>query len=149
MKRVLTGTFALLVATLLSTANVFARDNVLDYANSIGQVSDGDTMNRVVEATSDGGYIVGGQAAVCIKYKRPIAYVEDFHLLGIDDDEGEVVSMAECEEWYDGWSPKTSSMSFTSKSLIISSDICSSSNVRSVSLSALGDGDEDEGAHPH
>ena len=71
-KRAILGVSALLAVAVLPVANVFAADSALDYANSIGQIENGDTINRVVEATSDGGYIVGGQTVGCIKYELEI-----------------------------------------------------------------------------
>lgn len=88
---------SLTCATLLAAAvvvappaNIFAVDNmtddVLDYAYSIGAIEGMATLNRVVEATTDGGYIVGGQAAGCKKYN--------------DDGTNELVDPQQCEEYY-------------------------------------------------
>ncbi|MBR0133939.1 hypothetical protein IJM16_01600 [Candidatus Saccharibacteria bacterium] len=111
MKRVLKSTAAVLMAAFLPVAGVFASSgNPLDYANSIGQVRESDTVNRVVEATADGGYVVGGQIIVC--EKRPIIedpYYGDINgsVMG-DNDEGgdssgeesEFVPAKECLDYY-------------------------------------------------
>jgi hypothetical protein len=48
---------------------VFAKaDDILDYANSIGQIDNHDTYNYVVNKTSDGGYVVGGATQFCVEY---------------------------------------------------------------------------------
>ena len=65
MKRLVFGLGASLAVGLLSTTGVFASS--LDYAKSVGQVDMADTGNFVIEATSDGGYVVGGQTVQCFK----------------------------------------------------------------------------------
>ena len=67
-KRMIWGSAALLMLATAVTplVKVFAADSVLDYANSMGAIDDSNTINRVVTATTDGGYIVGGQAAQCL-----------------------------------------------------------------------------------
>ena len=57
-KRAIFGVGAASLAVgLLSASGAFASS--LDYAMSVGQVEMGDTVNYVIEATSDGGYIAG------------------------------------------------------------------------------------------
>ena len=111
MKRLVFGLGTSLAVGLLSTTGVFASS--LDYAKSVGQVDMADTGNFVIEATSDGGYVVGGQTVQCFKrawidatnsldgnlkpatlmaqpaggYIRKTVY-------------GEVAPMEECEEYY-------------------------------------------------
>ena len=94
---------ASLTVGLLSAGGAFASS--LDYAMSVGQVEMGDTGNYVIEATSDGGYVVGGQAVHCFKE------VDDLPIpntLSMEPDDGyiqnevfgEVAPMEECEEYY-------------------------------------------------
>lgn len=64
MKKAIVGAGALLAASILPVANVFAIDP-LDYAKSVGSIGGADTINWAVEATSDGGYVVGGQTVGC------------------------------------------------------------------------------------
>lgn len=69
MKRILWSTVSLLVAVILPASSVFAKtDDILDYANSIGQIDNHDTYNYVVNKTSDGGYVVGGATQFCVEY---------------------------------------------------------------------------------
>lgn len=93
MKRVLLGTIAVLTAAVLPFSGAFAKDNPLDYANSIGQLDEADTTNLVVETTSDGGYVVGGRAISCIKRS-----VGDNSMQGTGDDY-EVIPTEECFEF--------------------------------------------------
>ena len=65
-KRAMFGVGASMAAVLLTSSSVFAAGG-LDYAKSLGQVDMGDTVNYVVEATSDGGYVAGGQTIQCFK----------------------------------------------------------------------------------
>ena len=65
-KRAIFGVGALLAAITLPVSSVFATGS-LDYAHSMGQVDMGDTVNYVIEATSDGGYVAGGQTVQCFK----------------------------------------------------------------------------------
>ena len=109
MKRVYLGVGASLAVGLLSASGAFASS--LDYAMSVGQVEMGDTVNYVIEATSDGGYIAGGQTIQCFKIEyggggiRGGAKAIDW--VGSSNEgwinrwvEGEVVPMADCEEYY-------------------------------------------------
>lgn len=57
---------AVLSAGVLAASSAFAVD-LLDYANSVGQVDEADTVNWVIGATSDGGYVAGGQTVQCFK----------------------------------------------------------------------------------
>ena len=59
-KRVMFGVGATVATALLSVSGVAFADG-LDYAMSVGQVDMADTANYVIEATSDGGYVAGGQ----------------------------------------------------------------------------------------
>lgn len=73
-KRLFWGTLAAAATLVLGLAPFMSTrattSSVLDYANSIGALNGADTANFVVAATSDGGYIVGGQAAKCIKIDK-------------------------------------------------------------------------------
>jgi len=110
MKRLVFGLGASLAVGLLSTSGAFASS--LDYAKSVGQVDTADTGNYVIEATSDGGYVVGGQTVQCFKdvggledslnsYLKPMTlsvaagggYIRN-------EVYGELVPMEECEEYY-------------------------------------------------
>ena len=62
-KRALWGVIAPFAISILLVPSVFA--DSLDYVESIGQVEASDTINYVIEATSDGGYVVGGQIVQC------------------------------------------------------------------------------------
>lgn len=102
-KRAIFGVGAASLAVgLLSASGAFASS--LDYAMSVGQVEMGDTVNYVIEATSDGGYIAGGQTIQCFKVMPEMVraaagkisrggWIQKWI-------EGEVVPMAECEEYY-------------------------------------------------
>ncbi len=69
MKRIVIGGLAILsAATLPFTGFAYAASTV-DYEYSVGQVEGADTINWVVEATDDGGYVVGGQTVMC--YRTP------------------------------------------------------------------------------
>ena len=143
------GTFALLAATLLSTANVFAGENYLDYANSIGQVKNGDTINRVVEATSDGGYVVGGQTVACMRQELLMVRIErdpnmTFESLDDDDDldaepEIEYVSIEECLEYFENQHSSKGVAALWSTDFSCAGDIATLPEV-----SSLSDDDEKE-----
>ena len=62
-KRALWGIIAPFAISILLVPSAFA--DSLDYVESIGQVEASDTINYVIEATSDGGYVVGGQIVQC------------------------------------------------------------------------------------
>ena len=93
---------ASLAVGLLSASGAFASS--LDYAMSVGQVEMGDTVNYVIEATSDGGYIAGGQTIQCFKIMNGGGALYDRYESGggwiRNRVEGEVVPMADCEEYY-------------------------------------------------
>ncbi len=80
------ATLLAIVVAMVSLTKASAVDNVLDYANSIGALNGAATLNRVVEATSNGGYIVGGQTAACMEYR--------------DEDGEKLVDSEQCEEYY-------------------------------------------------
>ncbi len=80
------ATLLAIVVAMVSLTKASAVDNVLDYANSIGALNGAATLNRVVEATSDGGYIVGGQTAACMEYR--------------DEDGEKLVDSEQCKEYY-------------------------------------------------
>ncbi len=107
-KRAILGVSALFAAAVLPVANVFATDSALDYANSIGQINDADTINRVVEATYDGGYIVGGQTIGCEKYivehymsNEPIDMEEPIGGVRSIGEGIVYVTLEECQAYYD------------------------------------------------
>ena len=91
-KRAFWGVAAPLAISALLVPSAFA--DTLDYAESIGQVETNDTINYVIEATSDGGYVVGGQTVQCYKYEETGAPK------GPSDEGGEKVSLSECLENY-------------------------------------------------
>ena len=107
-KRAILGVSALLAAAVMPVANVFAADSSLDYANSIGSLEGSDTINYVVEATSDGGYIVGGQAAKCIRFDwSKVPKVTDYDKMTDGSnvpiweeypEAAEIVGMSECQD---------------------------------------------------
>ena len=104
-KRALWGAVSPFAIGLLLMPSAFATS--LDYAKSIGQIEMGDTVNYVIEATSDGGYVVGGQTLQCLKYED--GGVEK----GDGDNPGpEVVLFSECEEYYGGDVNKTSTTDY-------------------------------------
>ncbi len=109
MKRFVFGVGASLIVGLLSATGAFASS--LDYAKSIGQIDMGDTVNYVVEATSDGGYVAGGQTIQCFKGGNGSQATTESFVGGlkpallsnnryISGNIGEVVPMSECEEAY-------------------------------------------------
>ena len=109
MKRFVFGVGASLTVGLLSATGAFASS--LDYAKSIGQIDMGDTVNYVVEATSDGGYVAGGQTIQCFKGGNASQTTTESFVGGlkpallsnsryISENSGEVVPMSECEEAY-------------------------------------------------
>lgn len=113
MKRVLLGASAILSAAILPFSGVSAA-SVVDYEKSVGQVEGADTINWVVEATDDGGYVVGGQTVACYKYvdTEPSAQVKAMSLDISDFAEGKNVEAAPYEEcikyyqdnkWADFW----------------------------------------------
>ncbi len=110
MKRVLKSTAAVLMAAFLPAMGAVASSgNPLDYANSIGRVGESDTINRVVEATADGGYVVGGQMVVCERYNADDWGGVEGKIMGDDDEldddslsepEPELVPAQECIDYY-------------------------------------------------
>ncbi len=96
MKRAIIGVGAVLSAGVLSVSSAFATDP-LDYANSVGQIDDADTYNWVIEATSDGGYIAGGQTVGCFKEEmgdvRLDKYGSNYY--------GEATDMQECLDYFE------------------------------------------------
>ena len=95
-KRAFWGAAAPLAIGLLLTPSAFASS--LDYAKSIGQIEMGDTINYVIEATSDGGYVVGGRTLICLKYEYE---EEDGGVRGQEEPEGVGVPISECMEYND------------------------------------------------
>ena len=89
------GAGALLAASILPAVSVFAVDP-LDYAKSVGSIGGADTINWVVEATSDGGYVVGGQTMGCYRHEDGVALASAH----ADNDDGELVEWSKCEEYY-------------------------------------------------
>ncbi|MBP5656020.1 hypothetical protein J6X15_00320 [Candidatus Saccharibacteria bacterium] len=67
MKRKIFGGLAILSAAMLPFSGIASAASVVDYEKRIGQVDGADTINWVVEATDDGGYVVGGQTMACYK----------------------------------------------------------------------------------
>ncbi len=113
MKRVLLGASAILAAAILPFSGVSAA-GMVDYEKSVGQVEGADTINWVVEATSDGGYVVGGQTVACYKYidDEPETKLKAMSLDVSDFAEGKNVEAAPYEEcikyyqdnkWADFW----------------------------------------------
>lgn len=148
MKKNILGIFALFGAVVVPAAGVSAAtNNPLDYAKSIGQVSESDTVNRVVEATSDGGYVVGGQILRCYRYladyytAMPIvdSYGDDDN---VDAGAGapELVSLNDCLSSQDqlpslagmGRTTIGTASSATSR-IMVSSDPCVGTTVKSFS----------------
>lgn len=97
MKKAIVGAGALLAASILPVANVFAIDP-LDYAKSVGSIGGADTINWVVEATSDGGYVVGGQTVGCYKYEGGDSVKAKAK--AVKNTSGELVEWSECEEYF-------------------------------------------------
>lgn len=95
MKKAIMGAGALLAASILPAVSVFAVDP-LDYAKSVGSIGGADTINWVVEATSDGGYVVGGQTMGCYRHEDGVALASAH----ADNDDGELVEWSKCEEYY-------------------------------------------------
>lgn len=96
-KRAILSVGASMAAVLLTSGSVFAAEG-LDYAKSLGQVDMGDTVNYVIEATSDGGYVAGGQTIQCFKIvydERGGRATDGSWLL----EHGEVAPMEECFEY--------------------------------------------------
>jgi len=67
MKRFTFGIVATLSTIVLPLSGFASAASSVDYEKSVGQVDGADTINWVIEATSDGGYVVGGQTLVCYK----------------------------------------------------------------------------------
>lgn len=67
MKRFTFGAVIALSMAILPLSEFVVAASSVDYEKSIGQVDGADTINWVVEATSDGGYVVGGQTMRCYK----------------------------------------------------------------------------------
>ena len=87
LRRALLLASACFVAALpLSGASA---ESYIDYEKSVGQVNGADTINLIVEATSDGGYVVGGQTIECHKAKTGV-------LMSVDESEYDVVPLEEC-----------------------------------------------------
>lgn len=151
MKRALLGTSALLLTLAMPVSSVFASD-VLDYANSIGSIEGSDTINYVVEATSDGGYIVGGQAMKCIRVdlskiprdETPVNKAgvsapiwEEF------PDAAEVVGMSECLENASGPKKESKTASMGVDSFCESFDMANLIGEATDEAKAEGDEDPD------
>ncbi len=94
---------AILSAVILPFGGVSAT-SVVDYEKSIGQVDGADTVNWVVEATDDGGYVVGGQTIMCYKDMLPEPVLQmkgDMKAFSYADEEGvEVAPFSECLKYY-------------------------------------------------
>lgn len=103
MKRGLLGISAILSAAILSFSGVSAT-SVVDYEKSIGQVDGADTVNWVVEATDDGGYVVGGQTILCYKVTSATPEVSSVGKIKAfsyaDDDDVEVAPFSDCLKYY-------------------------------------------------
>ena len=104
-KRVVFGVGATVATALLSVSGVAFADG-LDYAMSVGQVDMADTANYAIEATSDGGYVAGGQTVQCFKlpgggerlsglYGGYSGWIENWI-----PDNAEPAMMEECEEYF-------------------------------------------------
>ena len=91
---------AVLSAGVLAASSAFAVD-LLDYANSVGQVDEADTVNWVIGATSDGGYVAGGQTVQCFKQANMIETFSSYGGRGGSGDYADAVSMSECVEYFE------------------------------------------------
>ena len=102
MKRKILSTSAVLAAVLLTPGGAFAASG-LDYAMSVGQVDMGDTVNYVVEATSDGGYVAGGQTIQCFRVNQS-SLPNTYNFNNNDNswlfEQGELAPMEDCIEYY-------------------------------------------------
>ena len=96
MKRKIFGGLAVLSAALVPFSGVASAASTVDYEKSVGQVDGADTINWVVEATNDGGYVVGGQTVAC--YRESHAAVKK--LIYPDGPQGEKVAYEECVKYY-------------------------------------------------
>ena len=67
MKRFTFGIVVALSTVILPFSSFASATSSVDYEKSVGQVDGADTVNWVIEATSDGGYVVGGQTMRCYK----------------------------------------------------------------------------------
>ena len=104
MKRGLLGILTILSAAILPFGGASAT-SVVDYEKSIGQVDGADTVNWVVEATDDGGYVVGGQTILCYKVNPELMPAVSLRggmkAFSYADQEGvEIVSFSDCLEYY-------------------------------------------------
>lgn len=100
MKRAIFGIGAVLSAGVLAASSAFAVDP-LDYANSVGQVDEADTVNWVIGATSDGGYVAGGQTVQCFKQANMVETFSSYGGRGGSGDYADAVSMLECVEYFE------------------------------------------------
>ncbi len=141
MKRVLLGTMAVLTAAVLPFSGAFAKDDAFDYANSIGQVDEGDTINLVVEATSDGGYVVGGITMHCYKEKIMEPNFNNLGDGGDDDEDFGRVSMDNCRAAFGDKSVNgDKGVAGAISANIASSSICRSGNMNFDAVSVKYDG---------
>lgn len=91
MKRALFKGLTIVLAIAMPLGAVSAISDI-DYEKSIGQIKGADTVNWVVEATSDGGYVVGGQTVACYRHKLGVvetASVKEISTQSVNDDEEE------------------------------------------------------------
>ena len=116
----------------LPLSGAFA-ESYIDYEKSVGQVNGADTINLIVEATSDGGYVVGGQTIECHKVK-PIVV----RSVAVDEPEYEVVPLEECAG---SDLPHGEGVDSTRSSLLSSYCAISGSNER---LNILNEDNDDE-----
>ncbi len=93
MKRFAFGIAAILSMAILPFSGLVSAASSVDYEKSVGQVDGADTINWVVEATDDGGYVVGGQTIVC--YKGITGSTDQ-----LSDYAPERVSIDECIEYH-------------------------------------------------
>ena len=143
MKRFSFGLVAVLAAVVLPFSGLASAASSVDYEKSIGQVDGADTVNWVVTATDDGGYVVGGQTVSC--YRRPAQVLEGATLTDSDED-WEKVSSQECLNYYNSGAA-TRSVDMFSKANFNVDTFCSEGSVKGTeelgdNAGLLGDGDE-------
>ena len=156
MKRKIFGGLAILSAAMLPFSGIASAASVVDYEKSIGQVDGADTINWVVEATDDGGYVVGGQTIGCYKAEMMVSSTDDTDSelnmsLAWVPAGAEKVDYEKCVEYYASHSdPEVNGNINDSQSVL--EEYCLSSNLKSrgsrgsdfgLRLSA-DDGEDDE-----